>query len=135
MSIFEDLGYARKRPAPPDHVRVLIVDDNVMFGEAVVALLEADERITVIGTVESGEAALDFPTRSDVVLVDLSLPGIDGIELTRRLLSVSPELRVIVLSGTDDEVTTRRALAAGAVAVMVKGGVGEELVDAVVADS
>jgi DNA-binding NarL/FixJ family response regulator len=134
MSIFEDLGYARVPQAPPRQVRVLIVDDDAMFGEAVVSLLEVDERITVVGVVESGEAAIDFPLRADVALVDLGLPGIDGIELTRRLLSVSPELRVIVLSGTDDDETTRRALAAGADAVLVKGGVGDELVDAVVTD-
>jgi two-component system NarL family response regulator len=135
MSIFEELGSARNGHAPPRQLSVLIVDDDAMFGEAVVSLLEGDERITVVGVVESGEAAIDFPQRADVALVDLGLPGIDGIELTRRLLSVSPELRVIVLSGTDDDATTRRALAAGAAAVLVKGGVGDELVDAVVTDS
>jgi DNA-binding NarL/FixJ family response regulator len=145
MSIFEDLGYVRadgatdlqtllqETGADPRQVRVLIVEDSVMFGKALVSLLENDDRITVVGRVESGEAAIGFPMLSelDVILVDLGLPGIDGIELTRRLVALSSRLRVIVLSGDGDQATKHRALAAGAAAILVKCGPDEELIDSV----
>jgi CheY-like chemotaxis protein len=142
MSIFEDLGYARDHRArkriplmgaAPDQVRVLIVDDSAAFGSALGALLEGDERIAVVGTVGSGEGALLFLDQIDVAVVDIGLPGIDGIELTRRLRSVSPWLRVIVLSGSDDEEMKRRAAAAGAEAVLLKCGDQDQLVESVAA--
>jgi CheY-like chemotaxis protein len=119
----------------PRRARVLIVDDNVMFGEALVAFFEPDKRITVVGRMESGEAALGSPLLSqlDVVVADIGLPGIDGIELTRRLLAISPQLRVIILTGSDDGVTRQRALAAGAAAVLLKCGNEDRLVEAVLA--
>jgi len=120
----------------PEHalpVRVLLVDDQPMFVEALRALLETDGRVDVIATAANGADALDLArsARPDVALVDLTLPGLDGVETTRRLVEGMPGLRVVVLSGRSDD--AHAALAAGATRFLAKGGLHGEIADAIVA--
>jgi DNA-binding NarL/FixJ family response regulator len=113
-------------------IRVLLVDDESIFLHALRALLEHDERMEVVGAAQNALEALDLAARvhPDVVLIDLTLPGMDGFETTRRLLADSPELKVIAVSGHDEAEEDARA--AGAAAFLYKGGLHDEVAEAIV---
>lgn len=114
-------------------VRILIVDDVqiLRIGLASLFLLEAD--LEVCGSAESGEQGLEVAqrTRPDVVLMDLRLPGIDGLEATRRIVEELPRTRVVVLTGEPSAESRRAALAAGAAAYVVKDAVPSTVLEAV----
>jgi DNA-binding NarL/FixJ family response regulator len=116
-------------------IRVLLVDDESMFLAAVRALLEHDLRLEVVGSAHNAEDALELATQvePDVVLIDVSLPGVDGFETTRLLLERRPDLKVIVLSGRSDDGAESAALDAGATRFLFKGGLHEEIAEAIVA--
>lgn len=102
--------------ADPEPVRVLIVEDHEIFADALRLLLGRNERIEVVGVAKDGREAVDLALLNDaqVVLMDVTLPRLDGLEATRRLLAIKPTAQVIVLtSQTEDEGKTA-ALAAGA---------------------
>jgi DNA-binding NarL/FixJ family response regulator len=115
-------------------VRVLLVDDEPMFLEAVRALLEADGRVDVIGVAGNCPDAMELALkeRPDVALVDLALPGVDGFETTRLLLAQRPAMKVVVLSGLSDGTEAGAAQDAGATGFLFKGGLHEEIADAIV---
>ncbi len=114
-------------------IRLLLVDDHPVVREGIRRLLELDERVAVVREAGSGEEALEQMEVSpaDVALMDIRLPGIDGIEATRRLLSRYPDLKVIVLSSFGDEFLVE-AIEAGAKGYMLKTATQPELVHAVV---
>ena len=116
-------------------IRVMLVDDEPMFLQAVQALLELDDRIEVVGTSETGESALEVADRQhpDVALVDLGMPGMDGYEVTELLLEHEPALRVLAVSGLSTERDQLRAHEAGATAFLLKGGLHGEVAEAIVA--
>ena len=116
-------------------IRVLLVDDEPMFLEAVRALLDLDERIDVVGTSDNGESALELADerRPDVALVDLAMPGMNGYEVTKRLLKNLPSMRVLAVSGLSSEHDEDRAREAGATAFLLKGGLHHEVAEAIVA--
>jgi DNA-binding NarL/FixJ family response regulator len=113
--------------------RVLVVEDHPLFRRGVVALLEATEDLTVAGTAASGEDAVAAAGRlqPDVVLMDLQLPGISGIEATRGILSASPDVRVLVLTLFEDDDSVFLALRAGARGYVLKDADEEELTGAI----
>src|SRR5262245_28287695 len=96
-------------------VRVLVVDDHPLFRSGVRALLRADPGLELAGAAGDAAEALARVdrVRPDVVLVDLRLPGMDGIELTRRLTAGWPDLRVVALTAREDGEAVRRVLQAG----------------------
>ena len=103
-------------------LRILLVDDHKLLRESVrERLLEAGEE--VVGEAENGEEAVDLcrETRPDVVLMDISMPVLDGIEATRRITSEMPDTKVVVLTMHDDASRTRQAISAGAVGYLTKG--------------
>src|SRR5437868_6051548 len=114
-------------------IRVLIVDDHKLFADALSLFLDRDDRIEVVGTASSGHEAIDLALAevADVVLMDVFMRGMDGLEATKRLRSVRPETHVIVLSGIDSEDLGEQARAAGAEGHLQKGLVHDRLVDAV----
>jgi DNA-binding NarL/FixJ family response regulator len=116
-------------------IRVLLVDDESMFLAALRALLEHDRRLEVVGATDNAVEALELAAtvRPDVVLIDLALPGVDGFEVTRRLLARAPEVKVIAVSGLSDDGAESAALEAGATSFLFKGGLHEEIADAIVA--
>jgi len=130
------LGYC---PAVRDgeRVRVLVVEDQSMFADALRHLLERDDRICVVGVAHDGVEALDrvVEDEPDVVLMDVSMPLLDGVETTRRVLTLRSAVRVVVLSGTSDADLEARARDAGAAAFLVKGDLAEEVIEAVLAVS
>jgi two-component system chemotaxis response regulator CheB len=105
-------------------INVLVVDDSRVIRDYLVYLLESDPEIHVMGTADSGEAALEFLAehRPDAILMDIHMPGIDGFETTRRIMSSSPVPIVVCTASTQfDQVNTAmRALEAGALAVLKK---------------
>ena len=105
-------------------INVLVVDDSAVARMHLVHLLEADLRICVIGTVNDGQAALDFlkENRPNVVLMDVNMPGLDGFETTRRIMEKEP-VPIVICSGVTNPkevATTFRVLEAGAVACVEK---------------
>jgi DNA-binding NarL/FixJ family response regulator len=104
-----------------DTVRVLIADDHRLFGELLMAGLSDDERIEVVGIAVTGQEAVDLATQlePDVVLMDLAMPVMDGLEATRRIADASPNTRVLVLTG-ESSVDASAAREAGAVGFIRK---------------
>jgi DNA-binding NarL/FixJ family response regulator len=116
-------------------IRVLIVDDHALFAEALTTLLERNDRIEVVGSATTGPDAIDqaLMKNADVVVMDVGMPGVDGLETTRRLRTIKPDTRVIVLTGLTDSDLEQRAADAGASALLTKGAADREVVDTIVA--
>jgi len=107
-------------PQPP--IRVMIVDDNPRFREVLRSLLERDDQINVVGEAESGETIVELAESCtpDVVLMDLSMPGVNGLEATLQLKQRLPGIEVVLLSTTDDDDAIGSVLAGGASAFLHK---------------
>jgi DNA-binding NarL/FixJ family response regulator len=116
-------------------VRVLLVDDQALFREALATLLEVRSEIEVVGEAADGAEALDrvVELRPDVVLMDLHMPVLDGIAATRRLRVEQPGTRVLALTTFDDDEDVFAALRAGAVGYLLKDVSGDRLVEALLA--
>jgi len=102
--------------------KVFIIDDHALVRYGLRMALEADGDFTVVGEAASGEAAIEalVTTETDLVLLDLRMPGIGGVETCRLLLKESPALRVVVLTSFDDEEDVVSVLDAGAVGYLLK---------------
>ncbi|XVU28697.1 response regulator [Actinoplanes sp. CA-054009] len=113
--------------------RVLIVDDQALFREALAVLLGVVDDLEVAGEAGDGDEALAQVARTspDVVLMDLRMPVLDGIEATRRIRSAHPATQVIALTTFDDDADVFAALRAGAVGYLLKDVSSERLVEAV----
>ncbi|MER5265368.1 response regulator transcription factor [Actinosynnema sp. NPDC002837] len=120
-------------PDPP--VRVLIVDDQALFREALATLLEVQPEIEVVGEAGDGEQAVRrcAELRPDVVLMDLRMPVLDGIAATNRLRVEQPGVRVLALTTFDDDADVFAALRAGALGYLLKDVSSARLVEALVA--
>jgi DNA-binding NarL/FixJ family response regulator len=120
---------------PESAVRVLIVDDQALFREALAALLEVQPEIEVVGEAGDGEQAVRLAAelRPEVVLMDLRMPVLDGIAATSRLRLEQPDVRVLALTTFDDDADVFAALRAGAVGYLLKDVSSARLVEALVA--
>ena len=116
-------------------VRVVLADDHPMFRYGLRAVLDGAEEVAVVGEAADGEQllALVDKTRPDVVLTDLTMPGLDGATATRRLLQRHPKLGVLVLTMHDDDEMLFGALRAGAQGYLLKGADKAEILRAVLA--
>jgi DNA-binding NarL/FixJ family response regulator len=115
--------------------RVLIADDSHLFGDAVELILEADERIEVVGRALDGAQAVTLAREldPDVVLLDISMPGVGGIEAIEAMLREDADRRVLVLTGSADPADRDKAQEAGAVGYLTKEQIADELVPGVLA--
>jgi DNA-binding NarL/FixJ family response regulator len=113
-------------------IRVLVVDDHPLFRDGLVGLLATVDDVEVVGAVGDGESAVrQCPELApDVVLMDLSLPGVPGLEAIRRIVARSPAPAVLVLTMVDDDDTVTAALRVGARGYLLKGAVQEEVLAA-----
>lgn len=107
----------------PDSVRIIVADDHPLFREGVVHSLGADPDFEVIAEAGSGEEALKLvrELRPDLVLLDISMPGIGGIEAAREIAASAPEVRIMMLTVADGEASLLAALKAGAHGYVLKG--------------
>src|SRR4051794_7594552 len=116
-----------------DRVRVVIADDQRLFAEALEAILSTDGRIDVVGRALDGRAAVDLARehQPDVVLMDIAMPVMDGIDATRAIRSELPETRVVVLTGSAATQDVDRARMAGASGYVTKDQIAGDLVRAI----
>ena len=109
--------------------RVVLVDDHELVRAGLAELLAAADDIEVLATAADGREAIQVVERASpqVVLMDLSMPGMDGVEATRRILSVHPAVRVVALTSASDARNVMAALDAGAIGYLLKDATPEEL--------
>ena len=114
-------------------ITVLIVDDHPVVRQGLRTFLELQEDLEIVGEAGDGEAAIAEVERllPDVVLMDLRMPGVDGIEATRRIRSISPSTRVIALTSFTDDETVFPAVKAGAAGYLLKDIRPQDLAEAI----
>ena len=115
--------------------RVLITDDQTLFRSGLAKLLEADKRIEVIGEAGDGEEAIEMveSMSPDVVLMDLKMPNLDGVEATARITQAHPEVKVLVLTTFDADNHFIQALKAGASGYVLKDSEPDAIVSSILA--
>ena len=116
-------------------IRILIVDDHGLLRAGLRTLLLGDANLEVVGDATSGEEALQVAQAANpqVVLMDMSLPGIDGLETTRKLVQMLPGVRVLMMTMHEDSELVRACIRAGAKGFITKRAAESELIDAIYA--
>ncbi len=116
-----------------DGIGILIVDDNAPFRGGLRAMLRGEPDMAVVGEAASGDEAVTRAEalQPDVVLMDLQMPGMHGLEATRRILRTSPHIRILVLTMADDAESVFAALQAGARGYLVKGALKADVLRAI----
>jgi DNA-binding NarL/FixJ family response regulator len=115
-------------------IRVAIADDHPIARQGVVTLISSTEDMTVVGEVADGESALALADREDapdVLMLDLRLPGIDGLETTRRLHAAHAEVGALILTAYDDPHAVAEAVQAGARAYVLKTAAVEQILETI----
>ncbi|MBW7469700.1 UvrY/SirA/GacA family response regulator transcription factor [Marinobacter sp. M216] len=114
-------------------IRVLVVDDHELVRSGITRMLADNPDLEVIGQASSGEDAIDFVRREqpDIVLMDIRMPGIGGLEATRRILRIDDSVRVIVVTACADDPYPTRVMQSGATAYITKGADIKEMVRAI----
>ena len=120
-----------KKPKP---LRILIADDHRLFAEALEAILATDERIEVVGKASDGGEAVELAEelRPDVVLMDVSMPVLDGFEATRAIREASEGVRVLMLTGSNSRADVDKSREAGASGYVTKDRIASELIATIV---
>jgi LuxR family maltose regulon positive regulatory protein len=130
-------------PAPGSHgptprtaemeIEVLVADDHEMFRKGLLLLLQEEDSVTVVGEAADGRSAMDLTRKlsPDVVVMDVTMPGINGAEATRRILAESPDVKIIALSVHSGTRFVENMLSAGAAGYVLKEGAPRELVSAI----
>ncbi len=114
-------------------IRVLIADDHTLFRDGLVALLNSVDDIIVVGTAKDGQKAVEQAAASqpDVILMDILMPELNGIEATRTIIQDSPHIGVIMLTMFEDDESVFSAMRAGARGYILKGADQEEVLRAI----
>jgi DNA-binding NarL/FixJ family response regulator len=134
MAIDSDYSAKQKSMADiPNVIRILSVDDHPLLRKGIAALVNAEPDMKLIAEASNGEEAVESFRlyRPDVTLMDLQLPGLNGIEAMNRILSEFPDARIIVLTTYTGDAQVLRALRAGARAYILKGHVHRELLETI----
>lgn len=114
-----------------ENIKLLIVDDHPVFRQGLIDVLETDPYMEVIGEAADGEVAIELAheLQPEVILMDINLPTINGLQVTRKIKNQSPEKKVIMITGYDDAEQVFHALRAGASAYCPKDITPEELIN------
>ena len=114
-------------------IRILVVDDHALFREGIKALLSRYDDLEVAGEAADGKDAIDQATRlhPDIVLMDIAMPGLGGLEATLELKKISPEIKILVLTQYADQEYLYRFLKAGVSGYVLKRAAGADLVSAI----
>ena len=116
-----------------DKIKILVVDDHAILREGIRALLSLEDDIEIVGEASEGNEAIEKARESnpDVVIMDIAMPGMDGLEATRRLKKKNPGIKVLVLTQHDNKEYVLSTVKAGAAGYVPKRAVGSELVSAI----
>ncbi|HSH81827.1 MAG TPA: response regulator transcription factor [Herpetosiphonaceae bacterium] len=114
-------------------IKILIADDHPMFREGVRSMLRREDSVTLVGEATTGSAAITLAAelQPDVILMDVHMPEVNGIDATRRILQQHPHIRVLVLTMFEDDDSVFAALRAGARGYLLKGADKAEIVRAI----
>jgi DNA-binding NarL/FixJ family response regulator len=114
-------------------IRVLIADDHRLFVEALNAILASEPEIEVVGSARNGEEAVDqaLALEPDVILMDIAMPGVDGVEATKLIREKQRSACILMLTGSNSRTDVARARNAGAAAYVTKDRIAAQLVDAI----
>lgn len=114
-------------------IRTLLVDDHTMFREALRMMLDKEPEVEVVGELDDGALVQETVARltPDVVVMDISMPRVNGIEATRALVALFPKTRVVALSAFNYKKFVMEMMDAGATAYVIKSAAGEQLVSAI----
>jgi two-component system, NarL family, response regulator LiaR len=117
----------------PQKIRVLIADDHRMFAEALEAILATDDRLEIAGQAGDGAEAvrLALKARPDVILMDIAMPVMDGLQATKQIRTQWPTACVLMLTGSNSRIDVDRAREAGAAGYVTKERIAAELIDAI----
>lgn len=115
-------------------IKVLVVDDHDLVRSGIARLLSDTKDMQVVGEASSGEEAVQMvrSLNPDVVLMDIRMPGIGGLEATRKVVRLDPDVKVIAVTACDDDPYANRLLQAGAAGYMTKGAEADEMVRAII---
>ena len=115
-------------------IRVLIADDHSLFAAALQAILGTDSRFEVVALATDGRQAVDLAEtlKPDVVLMDISMPVLDGFQATEELRKRSPDTSVLMLTGSNARIDVDKARRSGAAGYVTKDRIAGELIDAIV---
>jgi DNA-binding NarL/FixJ family response regulator len=118
---------------PSKKIRVLIADDHRLFAEALEAILSSEPEIQVVGRAQTGEEAVEqaLALKPDVILMDIAMPGLDGVEATKRIRREDRGACVLMLTGSNARTDVARARAAGAAAYVTKDRIAAHLIEAI----
>ncbi|MEO3782323.1 response regulator transcription factor [Actinocorallia sp. B10E7] len=122
---------------PDEPIRVLLADDHPVYRDGLAMLLDSNPGLEVVGTAGTGFEAVERAAelQPDIVVMDVGMPGLDGIEATRRVVADSPHIGVVVLTMSEEDATLFAAMRAGARGYLLKGANQAEIVRAIVAAS
>jgi two-component system nitrate/nitrite response regulator NarL len=117
----------------PSKIRVLIADDHGLFADALDAILASEPGIEVVGRASNGEEAVDqaLALEPDVILMDIAMPVVDGVEATKRIRMKQREACVLMLTGSNSRTDVARARDAGAAAYVTKDRIAAQLIEAI----
>lgn len=117
-----------------EQIGILIADDHPLLRSGIIAVLSADPRFRVVAEAEDGNSAVELyrQWRPDVTLMDVQMPGLNGIDATRAIRAIDPEARIVILTTFDGDVQVTRALKAGASGYVLKNMARTQLSDFIV---
>jgi two-component system response regulator NreC len=114
-------------------IRILIVDDHALVREGITALLSMQDDVEILGEAANGKEAVEKAEKlkPDIILMDIAMPGLGGLEATMEIKKANPEIKILILSQYDDREYVSRLLKAGVSGYLLKHSVGKDLVSAI----
>lgn len=117
----------------PKKIRVLLVDDHAIVRQGLRVLLEKEANLEIVGEADSGRRAVELTREQhpEVVIMDIAMPGLNGLEATRQILQAAPAVRVLVLSSYSDDEYVRKVIEWGGAGYLLKQSAANELIQAI----